>query len=132
MPRSEERWTAAVRAAIQRKTLELALNQERDDDCEQRGSLDESGENDRTRLNARCHFRLTRHAVHCLPSETADTNTSTDYGETRADAGAEHCPRSSVLSGVTACAGDGLQQPKDRMHCDSPFSDRDMSCSRPH
>src|SRR5437868_1111823 len=47
--------------------LELALDQERDDDCKQRDSLDEGGEDDRARLNATGHLRLTRHAIHGLP-----------------------------------------------------------------
>src|SRR6202171_1020654 len=115
-----------------RKALELALNQERDNDCEQRGSLDERREDDRARLNSPGHLRLTRHAVHCLSSEATDTNTGPDHGETRADSGAEHCPRPSVLARVTGRGGYSLQQRKDRMHCDSPFNERDMSCSRPH
>src|SRR6476469_4120525 len=111
-----------------RKLLELALNQERDDDCEQRDSFDQRREDDRARLNAARHLRLTRHSVHCLPSQTTDTNACSNYGETSADAGAAHAPRARVLFRER---GGGLKQRKDRVHFVSPFNDRDMSCSRP-
>jgi hypothetical protein len=84
--------------------LELILNQERDDDREQRGSLDEGCEDDRAILNACCHLRLTSHSIHCLPSETSDSNAGADYGETRANTRAEHTPRARVLAGKRCCS----------------------------
>src|SRR5438132_775086 len=107
--------------------LELALDQERDDDREQRDALDERREDDRARLNATGHLGLTRHAVHSLSGETSDTDARADYGETRANAGAEHAPRTRVLLGERGCS---LKQRKDRDHFRTPFNNRDMSCSR--
>jgi len=98
--------------------LELTLNQERDDDREQRHSFDERREDDRARLDACGHLRLTRHSVHRLPSETSDTDARADYGETRTNAGAQHCPRARVLAGERGCS---LKQRKHGYHFVFPF-----------
>ena len=84
--------------------LELALNQERHDDCEQRDSFDERREDDRARLNAACHFWLTRHAVHRLTGEAADTDACSDYCDAGADAGTELRPCCRVFLVVLAAA----------------------------
>src|SRR6267143_4390116 len=113
------------------ETLELVLNQERDDDSKQRDSFDERREDDRARLNSPGHLRLARHPIHRLSGKTTDTNARADYGETAPNPGAKHRPCTGVLSGVPAGgAGNSLKQRKDRDHCVSPFNNRDMSCSR--
>src|SRR5690349_1699652 len=93
--------------------LELALNLERHDDCEQRGSFDERCEDDRARLNAACHLWLTRHSVHRLTREAADTDTGTDRRDACAYCCAGLCPCRRVLSVVRRC---GLKKRKNR-HC---------------
>jgi hypothetical protein len=109
---------AAAFRTLEALELELTLNQERDDDREQRDSFDERREDDRARLNALGHLRLTRHSIHCLPSETSDTDAGADYGETRADAGTEQAPRARVLTGVR---GSSLKQRKHVYHFFFPF-----------
>src|SRR5207237_1848379 len=117
------------------KTLELerTLNQERDDDRKQRDPFDERREDDRARLNATGHLRLTSHAVHRLTGQTSDTDAGANYGETSSNARAEHAPGSGVrsiegaaLKRLRCC----LQHRKDRDHFLTPFDNRDMSCSR--
>src|SRR2546423_2932056 len=108
--------------------LELALNQERDDDRKQRDTFDERREDDRAGLNAPGHLRLTSHAVHRLAGQTSDTDTRPDCGETSAETGAEQPPSARGLAGERCC---GLKQRKDREHCVSPFNNRRMSYSRP-
>src|ERR1043166_1815958 len=76
--------------------VELSLNQERDNDREQRDSLDERRENDRARLKTSCHFRLARHAVHRLTSKPADS----DSRSNSRDAGANPCAELRPCSGV--------------------------------
>src|ERR1019366_2662068 len=95
------------------KYLELALNHERHDDCKQRGSFDERREDDRARLNAPGHLRLTRHAVHRLSGKAADTDACTNYCDARADSCAELCPRCRMLPVVRLS---GLKKRKN-CHC---------------
>src|SRR6266550_4316108 len=113
---------------------ELTLNQKRDDDREQRDSLDERREDDRASLNATCHLRLTCHAVHRLARQASDSDARADYRETSADARAEHAPRSRIRRVESTGLGYRLrcclQQRKDRDHFLTPFDNRDMSCSR--
>src|SRR5438874_213255 len=101
---------AAIRT-LNALELEFPLNNERDNDCEQRHSLDERGEDDRARLNPAGHLRLARHAVHRLSGQTSDTDAGADHGETGADARAEQAPCTRVLLRERGC---GLKQ---RKHC---------------
>src|SRR6476659_9189973 len=104
-------WIAALHSAATHNgaslELELALNQERDNDREQRDSFDERREDDSARLNATGHLRLTRHAVHRLAGKTPDTNARTDRGETSTKTSAEQAPGARVLAGEAGC---GLKQ----------------------
>ena len=72
------------------------MNQERDNDCKQRNSFDECGKDDRTRMDASGHFRLTRHAVHCLAGKSTNTDAGADDCYARADSCAELRPCGGV------------------------------------
>ena len=90
--------------------LELALNQERDNDTEQRRTFDKGSENQRRRLNATRRFWLTRHAFNGLTTNTTDAEPGTNSGEPSAESGADECEALIVAS----CFGRGLQEWENR------------------
>src|SRR4051794_24068662 len=86
-----------------RRLLELALDEERDDDCEQRGAFDQRGENEACGLDLTSALRLTSHRLGGLATDAADAETGTDDCDTSTETGAEHRPRARVLARVAGC-----------------------------
>src|SRR5690606_26277452 len=77
-------------------------DQERDDQGEQRGTLDQCRQNDRRRLDVACDLRLTRHALRHRTADTADADRRADHRQTRAQRLAEVAPanRRSLARGI--------------------------------
>src|SRR5881227_1815100 len=93
--------------------LDLALDLERDDDAEQRGALDERGENQRGRLDAGGSVRLARHAFDGLTTDAADAEAGADDGETGTESSADgHQAAGARCTSISCC----LQHGEDRVN----------------
>src|SRR5262245_38365519 len=98
---------------------EPALNDERDNDGEERGSFHKRGENQRRGLETTSHFRLARHSFHSLPTDAADTDARADDGESSADGSTELRDAGTAASGVRDFLDQGVER-----HCESSDDDR--------
>src|SRR4051794_32344786 len=93
--------------------LDLALDLERDDDAEQRGALDERGENQRGGLDAGGGVRLARHAFDGLTTDASDAESGADDGESGTESGADsHQAARARCTSICCC----LQHGKDRVN----------------
>src|SRR5215207_2077804 len=93
-----------------RALRELALNEECDHDSDQRGALDERGQDQRARLDRASRLGLARHSLDSPTADQADAEAGADHGESGADASAEERPSAHVLAGERR---GGLQKRED-------------------
>src|SRR6185503_4174361 len=96
----------------------LERDEQRDDDGEERRTLDERRQNQRTRLNGAGDLRLASHTFGRRAADPADAKSSADDGQTRADTGTEHRP-GALITRIVAGLGRRLQERKNT-HCKSP------------